>query len=154
MHDLKRKNFEEAHSGIPFPQIVTLGNEETRQLRSRIAQRLGCPADDGLTLVSGLAARSVLVEGANAESEGFKLLGILWTLRIRPEQPMVYVNWYRFDQIDRLTLEDLAEYFGDLWYPSSDDIDIFDDSCDWIVSVGHSGDVRLVQLGVRRMVGA
>ncbi|MEX2110507.1 MAG: hypothetical protein WD802_07890 [Gemmatimonadaceae bacterium] len=154
MHDLKRKNFEEAHPEVPFPQIDALSDDEARELRIRIARRLGCPEDDGLMLVRSLSARSVPVEGVNAESEHFKLLGTLWSLRLRPEQPTVYVNWYRFDQIDRVNLEELARYFGDLWYPSSDDIDIFDDTCDWILSVGHSGDVRIAQLGVRRTVGA
>jgi hypothetical protein len=55
----------------------------------------------------------------------------------------VYLNWYRFDDIDQIDLADLDRYFFDIWYPDSDDLDVFDDSADWIVSIAHHGNVRL-----------
>lgn len=153
MQDFKRKHFEAVHPGVPFPPIEALSQIEARTLRARLAGRLGSAADDGLTLVQQLAARSVLVQGATADSDRFRLLQTLWRLRIRP-QPALYINWYRFDEIDRVGAEDLARHFADIWYPSSDDIDILDDTCDWILSIGHSGDIRVARLGSRHTVSA
>jgi hypothetical protein len=152
MQEFKRKHFEAAHPGTPYPRVETLSEGEATALRARIAERVKCSADDGLALVQSLAARSVLVEGIAADSDDFHLLGTLWRFRVRP-QPTVFINWYRFDNVDRIDVEDLSRHFGDIWYPSSDDIDILDDTCDWILSVGHSGDVRLTHLGFRQTIG-
>jgi hypothetical protein len=54
----------------------------------------------------------------------------------------VYLNWYRFDDIDQIDLAALDQYFSDIWYPGSDDLDVFDDSTDWIVSIAHFGKIR------------
>ena len=53
----------------------------------------------------------------------------------------VYINWHscRDGDIDELFLSDLSTHFYDIWYPSSDDIDIFDASLRWVVSVRHDG---------------
>lgn len=57
----------------------------------------------------------------------------------------VLVNWYRFDDIDSLDLDDLSRHFGDIWYPSVDDIEVFDESCRWFLSVSHDGRMSLIQ---------
>ena len=66
------------------------------------------------------------------------------SLGLAPE-PLVYVNWLRFDDIDCLAFSDLARYFDDIWYPSADYIDIFDSSMSWVLSVDYLGFVRFVR---------
>ena len=39
------------------------------------------------------------------------------------------------------------KYFDDIWYPDSDDIDIFDQTLSWILTVLHNGDVKILQIG-------
>ncbi len=51
----------------------------------------------------------------------------------------VYINWTCFDSIDIFNVYDLINYFHDIWFPSSDDIEIFDESFDWILSIRHDG---------------
>ena len=58
----------------------------------------------------------------------------------------VLINWFRFDQIDKMKSDDVSQYFDDFWYPAADAIDIFDRSLTWIVSVGYSGDVSLFEV--------
>lgn len=50
-----------------------------------------------------------------------------------------YVNFYRFDHICEFPTTQLATYFDDIWYPASDDIEIFDDSLAWMIAVDHGG---------------
>jgi len=57
------------------------------------------------------------------------------------------LNWYRFDKIDELRFVDLCEKFEDIWYPSSDDLDIFDRNMNWLISIEHSGSIRVLRIG-------
>ncbi len=43
--------------------------------------------------------------------------------------------------------EDLISTFSDIWYPSSDDLDIIDGTMQWIVSIDHNGTVRALSVG-------
>ena len=51
----------------------------------------------------------------------------------------IYINWGNFDDIDYLSYNDLLNYFDDLWFPSSDDIEVFDKTFNWILSIRHDG---------------
>ena len=68
----------------------------------------------------------------------FKLINTLKCLKIKYLDSL-YLNWYKFDNIDAIALKDLDKYFYDIWYPGSDDIDIFDSNLTWIVSIRHDG---------------
>jgi hypothetical protein len=50
---------------------------------------------------------------------------------------MVFINWYRFDDIDEMRLPDLAEHFADVWLPMAEDPDIFDSTFTWMLSIAH-----------------
>lgn len=54
----------------------------------------------------------------------------------------VMVNWYQFDDVDKMKLDDIEKHFHDLWYPDVDDIDIIHPNFLWIVSIDHSGDIK------------
>ncbi len=58
----------------------------------------------------------------------------------------VYINWYRYDEIDEMKLCNFSKYFGDIWYSSADDIDIFDEAFTWMVSIRHDGVVSEVDI--------
>ena len=80
----------------------------------------------------------------NSNDENFDLSAALSSMKIKcPEN--VFVNWYRYDNIDKFNLLDLTRYFDDIWYPELDDVDIFDDSFTWIVSVAHSGRITFAK---------
>lgn len=110
-------------------------------LRARFAQRVGCSQEtDNLTLTRRVADGLTRVDGVNAEAEDFILSEAFERLGITP-QSRVYVNWYRFDDVDRISLNNLSSYFTDIWYPGTDDIEIFDETCCWILSISHDGDL-------------
>ena len=68
------------------------------------------------------------------------ILGMFSKLGIK-HQSHVFLNWYRFDNIDEIEVDGLNTYFADIWYPSTDDIDLFDNTFKWIVSIRHDGQI-------------
>jgi hypothetical protein len=97
-----------------------------------------------LKLVNALEKKSSLIPGADAESDNFDLKSTLSKVGISPNEH-VFLNWYRFDRIDEIGLDDLSAYFDDIWYPAADYIDVFDNSLSWIVSIGYSGEVMVIK---------
>lgn len=73
---------------------------------------------------------------ASNESE-FNLFELFKSLEIAPVN--VFINWGKFENIDEISFNDLDQYFYDLWFHSTDNIDIFDDTYRWIVSIRHDG---------------
>jgi len=77
--------------------------------------------------------------------DGFNLIDTLNSISILP-LPKIYINWYQFDDIDLINTSDLNKYFDDIWFPSADDIDLFDESLNWIVSIRHDGNVCFLKI--------
>ncbi len=63
--------------------------------------------------------------------------------------PVLYLEWGPLREIDCFQMKDLNKHFYDVWYPSSDDIELFDDTLDWIIFVRHYGGVQLLALNQR-----
>ncbi len=57
--------------------------------------------------------------------------------------PVLYVEWGALRDIDRFQTDELDRYFYDVWYPAADDIEIFDDTLNWLVFVRHYGGVEV-----------
>lgn len=151
MDAFKKEHFERDNPARIFPFVEVVPEEETSSIRRRLATKLALHAqDDGLELTRQVRRRSSPLSSPNAQDEGFELKRLLAKIGI-DAQPVVYVNWYRFDQIDKLELSALDAHFADIWYPSSDDIEIFDDSLGWVVSVSHHGAVSHLDLGESQM---
>ncbi|MEN6450107.1 MAG: hypothetical protein ABFC96_06425 [Thermoguttaceae bacterium] len=144
MDAIKIRYFEEENPGKEFPWFHSADESNTRQLRDALAIAFDAPAAlTPLELCTFLNSRMHDVDEVNAESCGFELRDVLRRLGISA-LPEIFINWYRFDDIDRMKLDDLADCFQSIWYPSSDDIDVFDSTLSWIVSVTHYGSVRAI----------
>lgn len=138
MHFVKIQNFSTANPGSRFPAFAHLSPNECLRLRSAIAVRLGLHGDpQPLILLETLHAK-VTPFTSVGDQTAFQLQNAISAAGFICSTD-VLVNWYRFDDIDRIALSDLSVHFDDIWYPSSDDIEIFDESLDWFVSVRHDG---------------
>lgn len=143
MDAFKIRNFRREHPHSDFPRFASLEPSECAQLRSAIAIRVGMPnLAEPLHLLEALQDKAKPLVGADALS-AFDLQKAIAATGFQPRE-MVLVNWYRFDRIDRIALSDLSKHFCDIWYPASDDIEIFDESLDWFVCVRHDGVVSLL----------
>lgn len=154
---MERRNiegFENAYPGRQFPTFRVLQDDEMQGVRSRIKTQLGLGDDvDNLQLVQALGSLGEVCGGMDARSSSFSLQKSLEELDISPLEKM-FVNFYRFDDIDELRLEDVSEHFEYIWYEGSDDIDLFDDTLSWILSVSHDGEISITRFptnGERKM---
>jgi hypothetical protein len=144
MDDLKWQLFAENYPGAAFPSFRSLSAAEMEPLRRRMAERVRLPADvDSLDLVRRVYDVETWFRDLDAQAESLRLDEAFRRANITPPA-QVLVNWYRFENVDELAVADLIRYFHDIWFPGVDDIAIFDESCDWVLSVMHYGSVRAV----------
>ena len=119
---------------------------EGEDLRTRLLRKLGIEHEiERATLLKLIDEIAEPLEGS-AEAEGFDLGSVLAALQIRPRVD-VYINWYRFDSIDRMAFADLRRFFDDIWYPASDDVEVFDESLSWILLISHEGGLSIAWPG-------
>ncbi|RST50971.1 hypothetical protein [Variovorax sp. DXTD-1] len=145
MDKLKIENYAKTSPGIPFPAFESLSEELATRLRDQITEKFRLRAGgDPLAMVRELESRGLACHGVNARDKEFKISKTLVAAGIAPSDH-VYVNWYRLDDIDRLSLHDLDERLEDIWYPDSEDLDVFDDSLTWMLSIAHHGGVKLIR---------
>lgn len=142
MDQHKIENFLEAHPGLAFPVCMHLDESQAGVIRNAIAKSVDSSDLDGLSIVKRLYELNVEVGGFKVDDAAFSIETLLRDLGVMCAEN-VYLNWYRFDDIDLISLADLDQYFSDLWYPNSDDLDVFDDSADWVLSITHYGSVML-----------
>lgn len=146
MDEVRRRNFEKSHPGVAVPRLDRLSEDEAALLRNRILGSTGLSkGTSNLELTRRVASEATPIAGADPCLPGFDLQRLVSALGIRVTD-LAYVNWHRYDVIDRVSFVDLSRYFSDIWYPDSDDIEVFDESCAWILVVPHSGVVRLAIL--------
>jgi hypothetical protein len=75
---------------------------------------------EGIVMDWEIAGLSILVPDMNAEDDSYSMQTITNQLNISSGES-VYINWYRFNNIDEMRLDDLERYFDDIWYPGADD---------------------------------
>jgi hypothetical protein len=141
----KLERFRELNPTTEFPQIRKISETKVRELRIRLARVVGFPAEiDNLALTHHLDSLLTPIDGASARTPGFDLAAVAESLGIQPLED-VYINWYRYDRVDEIKFNDLSKFLSWIWYPSADDIEVFDDACSWILSIAHTGDIAFVR---------
>lgn len=129
---------------VEFPEFYSLDNTDLLRLQNRLFDKSNVKDRDLLKLTKTLNYQASVIPEINAEHEGFYLSSAFSHENIKPNE-WIYLNWYRYDQVDKMRFSDLEKYFDAIWYPSSDDLDIFDDSYAWILSIRHDGVLSLLR---------
>lgn len=128
-----------------FPQYRSLSKDETEQIRRDLICKLKLKNNISLLdLVKKVRSSSDFLKG-NAEDEEFNLINFLKNNNI-DFLNNVLINFHQYDEIDEMRLEDVSNYFEYVWYPSSDDIEIFDNTLSSIISITHDGEILLLRL--------
>lgn len=126
-----------------FPWYVSLDAQNIDHHQKMIRKKFQCsPEATMLNVVRKIASLGEFIEGENANSEGFDIGDILLCKKIKKPE-YIYIDWFRFDDIDKMKFTDFVKYFDDLWYPGADDIFIYDDTFDWVLLVEHFGGVSI-----------
>ena len=145
MEKIKLDNFSNEYPGRDFPEYVSLSKSACSDIAQSIQEKFALAnGTDGLTLVKAIDALARPCEVASHVGEDFDLNALLNACGIDAAD-VIYINWHRYDKIDRLKRCDLASHFYDIWYRDVDDIDVFDDSLSWILSVRHDGYIKLLR---------
>ena len=150
MDEVKIQNFANANPGKPLPVVRHLDTKECETLRVALAAKLGQPPQSSaLEILRELELRSQDLSGTRPSDSGFRLANLFSQLRLDVRR--IYINWSSFDDIDEMTAQDFSDLFHELWYPSSDDIEVFDSSLNWVLLVRHFDVVQIVRTlnGVR-----
>ena len=145
MDQWKVDNFNRAYPGERFPEFEALSQKECERLRSKLTTVLGLGDNVTDLDVSKSFHAQTGRHLAEVPDEGQPDLRELLTNAHISLSRHVLLNWYRIDDVDRLDLDDLSRHFDDIWYPGPDDIDIFDESCSWFLSVDHDDRMVLIQ---------
>lgn len=145
MEKIKLDNFSNEYLGRDFPEYASLSKSACADIAQSIQEKFALAnVTDGLTLVKAIDALAKPCEVASHVGENFDFNALLHACGIDAAD-IVYINWHRYDKIDRLKRYNLASYFYDIWYSDMDDIDVFDDSLSWILPIHHDGCIKLLR---------
>jgi len=139
MEEFKISLFEKEHNTV-FPSHKTLSEDECKNLRLKIIGKYDLEQKN---MANKLFSKQNYYADEDA-SEDFNLIETLDKLEIHPEEN-VYIDWYNFERIDLMAIKDLSIFFYDVWYPVADDINIFDESLDWLIFIRHDGTIYYIK---------
>ena len=146
MEIFKIENFIKDHPNKQFPWFNTLSQIESQKIFEKLKQKINIAKKiSHKALVKKIHKKGRNINFANAESIEFDFEDLISHLNIKPNIK-IYINWYHYDNIDIILFREFCKYFDYIWYPSSDDIDLFDDDLSWVISVSHDGSINFVSL--------
>ena len=133
MDQIKLENFRKEH-GFDMPIIRSLSNDECLKIRENLLHKFSLNDIDEFFKIDKFSR----LDGFNADEAIFDLNTAFSKLDIATPNE-ICINFNKFESIDILHFDDLSKFFSDIWYPSLDDIEIFDINLSFIISVRHYG---------------
>ncbi len=137
MNPSKILDFKANHPAEDFPSFRTLEPSGIQVIRSRLGRLTGLPEDAaGLSIVKAIEKTGQVLITDDLRNFPGDIVTAFDRHQVTPSS-RVYVNWYRFDEIDELRTQDFLRWFPDLWYTAAEDPDIFDEGLEWMLSLRH-----------------
>jgi hypothetical protein len=144
MQSFKIENFVRENPGLSPPRFQHLTDSEASALAERLLTRAGRPKGTPSEVIRWLSEQATPLGGLNLNENEVALHELFRRAGIKPG-PVVYVEWGTLSDVDRFETDELGRYFYDVWYPSADDIEIFDDTTEWLIFIRHYGGVEVWQ---------
>ena len=133
MDQIKLENFRKEY-GFNMPINRSLLAGECLKIRENLLHKFSLNDIDEFFKIDKFNK----LDGFNADEENFDLKTAFDKLGIATTNE-ICINFNKFESIDILHFDDLFKFFSDIWYPSLDDIEIFDINLSFIFSVKHYG---------------
>ena len=133
MDQIKLENFRKEH-GFDMPIIRSLSPGECLKIRENLLHKFSLDDIDEFFKIDKFNK----LDGFNADEANFDLKTAFSELGTATPNE-ICINFNKFESIDILHFDDLSKFFSDIWYPSLDDIEIFDIHLSFIFSVRHYG---------------
>ena len=135
MDQIKLENFRKEY-GFEMPIVRSLLYSECLKIRENLLHKFSLDDIDEFFKIDKFSK----LDGFNADEVNFDLMTAFSELGIAMPNE-ICINFNKFESIDILHFDDLSKFFSDVWYPSLDDIEIFDINLSFIVSVRHYGEI-------------
>lgn len=133
MDQIKLENFRKEY-GFEMPIVRSLLVGECLKIRENLLHKFSLNDIDEFFKTDKFNK----LDGFNADEANFDLKALFSKLNITAPNE-ICINFNKFESIDILHFDDLSKFFSDIWYPSLDDIEIFNINLSFIVSVRHYG---------------
>ena len=133
MDQIKLENFRKEY-GFEMPIFRSLPAGECLKIRENLLHKFSLNDVDEFFKIDKFSK----LDGFNADEKNFDLKTAFSELSIATPNE-ICINFNKFENIDILRFDDLLNFFSDIWYPSLDDIEIFDINLSFIISVRHYG---------------
>ncbi|WP_148789563.1 heat-shock protein [Campylobacter concisus] len=133
MDQIKLENFRKEY-GFEMPIVRSLSPDECLKIRENLLHKFSLQNIDEFFKIDKFNK----FDGFSADEANFDLNALFGKLNIATPNE-ICINFNKFESIDILYFDDLSKFFSDIWYPSLDDIDIFDIHLSFIFSVRHYG---------------
>jgi hypothetical protein len=144
MDFFKKDNFLKANVGNIFPEYFELNTQEIDLLVRNL--------NINLFKTKELLNRECIVEyirdkaifASTRVEEDFSIYDLLKKFSLK-ETDNCYINWDNFNNVDKLSLKDLNDFWSDIWYPIVDDIEIIAEDLTWVVTITHYGSIGIMK---------
>ena len=133
MDQIKLENFRKEY-GFKMPIIRSLSAAECLEIRENLLHKFSLQNIDEFFKIDKFKK----FDSFSADEVNFDLNALFSELNIATPNE-ICINFNKFESIDILHFDDLSKFFSDIWYPSLDDIEIFDLNLSFIISVRHYG---------------
>ena len=133
MDHIKLENFRKEY-GFKMPIIRSLSPDECLEIRENLLHKFSQNDIDEFFKIDKFNK----FDGFSADEANFDLNALFSELNIATPNE-ICINFNKFESIDILHFDDLSCFFSDIWYPSLDDVEIFDLNLSFIISVRHYG---------------
>ena len=143
MEQFKLDFFKKEHGGQTM-NFITLSKEECDKVFASFCSVYKIKEQERNLVFEIIQDKGIPVNFTNAEEQNFDLSCLMLGLFKKQLPTHLYVCWDDFYTIDRFDVNDVINYFSDIWYPSVDDIIIFDDSYKVCMMVRHDGVIYLL----------
>ena len=117
-----------------MPIIRSLSPDECLKIRENLLHKFSLQNIDEFFKIDKFNK----FDGFSADEANFDLNALFSELIIATPNE-ICINFNKFESIDILHFDDLSKIFSDIWYPSLDDVEIFDLNLSFIISVRHYG---------------
>ena len=135
MDQIKLENFRKEY-GFEMPIIRSLPAGECLKIRENLLHKFSLDNIDEFFMIDKFSR----LDGFSADEANFDFKALFNKLNIATPNE-ICINFNKFESIDILRFVDLCKFFSDIWYPSLNDIEIFDINLSFIVSVRHYGEI-------------
>lgn len=127
----KSMHFERDHPGERYPRVVPLNADAVRLF------------DDGLAPLFKAIGEDRPRTNVDAGKGELDLAEVWKLVGIAPAHDIL-LSFDAMKSVDRMRRVDVEHHFSDVWYPTSDDLYIFDDSMSWLMYIHHDGHIFAV----------